>query len=424
MYEVKMPKLGMAQSWCVIEKWHKKPGDIVKKGEVILEVSTDKISFEVESNEEGILLKVFKNEGEEVPVGEIIAIIGSTGELESVNKTNSTNQEALLERITAQPQVKNFKTIEKIPESRPAIDYSNIKISALAKNIAEAKNIDISKVKGTGPGGRILKEDIDAYIELIQKEDKHDIAAKEGFFSNLKKEFIEENKALDIKIHSSTNLSSLRRIIANKMTFSQQKIPHISQTAKANIGDLAAMKEKLRDEFENLSFTDFFIKAAAMALRDNLNINSSLIEGKHIIYEDVNIGLVNIIPGGLVIPVIKNCDKKTIVKISEERRALNKKADENRLGIEDISNGTFTISNLGTYKIKSFTAIIYPPQGSILSIGSIYESAEVVGNRVEIRKVVELTAAQDHRIIDGAEGAKFLTDMIRLLENPEMLIER
>jgi pyruvate dehydrogenase E2 component (dihydrolipoamide acetyltransferase) len=421
MYEVKMPKLGMAQSWCVIEKWHKKPGDEVKRGDVIVEVSTDKISYEVESEEDGTLLKILKNEGEEAPVSETIAIIGSKSDFEEIETGKNF--------ITAQASEKKQENIISQDFGKRDLmvseqDLSVVKISALAKNIAESKNIDISKVKGTGPGGRILKEDVEAYIKALGQADQASLSDMPDNILPQKKGLTDTGKPLEIKIHSSSDLSRLRRIIAEKMTYSQQNIPHISQTAKAIIEELVSVKEKLQDESQKLSFTDFFIKAAAMALRDNLNINSSLIGGKHIIYKDINIGLVNIIPGGLVIPVIKNCDIKTVAEISGERRSLNKKAMENKLDIEDISNGTFTISNLGAYKIKSFTAIIYPPQGSILSIGSIYESPEIADNRVVIRKVVELTAAQDHRIIDGAEGAKFLTDMIRFLENPEMLFEK
>ena len=419
MYEVKMPKLGMAQSWCVVEKWYKKPGDEVKKGDLVVEVSTDKISYEVESIEDGILLKILKNEGEEAPVGEIKALIGSINELDEIKDIDATNPIKACEKNSSQANVAKANITF---ENKYSNDYSNIKISALAKNIVEANNIDILKVRGTGPGGRILKEDVEAYIKVAAEENKSNAAIKDAISDNTKKEVIGEIRALDIKIHSSENLSSIRKIIADKMTFSKQNIPHISQTAKADVSKLVAEREVLREKNENLSFTDFFIKAAAMALKDNLRINSSFINGRHITYEDINIGLVTIIPGGLVIPVIKNCDKKTLANISATRRELSKKIIENKLGLEDISGGTFTISNLGTFNIKSFSAIIYPPQGAILSIGAIYENPEAINGRVEIRKVVELTSAQDHRIIDGAEGAKFLTDMVRFLENPETLL--
>lgn len=419
MYEVKMPKLGMAQSWCVIEKWYKKPGDEVKKGDLVVEVSTDKISYEVESIEDGILLKILKNEGEEAPVGEIIALVGSISELDEIKDHDAANPIKTSEKNSSQANVARSNITF---ENKHSNNYSNIKISALAKNMVEANNIDITKIEGTGPGGRILKEDVEAYIKVVTEENKSDAAIKDAISDNTKKEVIGEIRPLDIKIHSSENLSSIRKIIADKMTFSKQNIPHISQTVKADVSKLVTEKEMLREKFENISFTDFFIKATAMALRDNLRINSSFINGRHIVYEDINIGLVTIIPGGLVIPVIKNCDKKTIANISETRRELGKKIIENRLGLEDITNGTFTISNLGTYNVKSFTAVIYPPQSAILSIGAIYENPEAINGRIEIRKVVELIGAQDHRIIYGAEGAKFLTDMVRFLENPEALL--
>jgi len=206
------------------------------------------------------------------------------------------------------------------------------------------------------------------------------------------------------------------------MTYSKQNIPHITEIIKADITELSKFKDELREKVKDLSFTDFFIKAAALALRENLELNSTLSNNKFIIYDDINIGLVTMITEGLVMPVIKECDTRPIFEIVTERKKLINKALDNSLSFKDISGGTFTISNLGTYKVKSFTAIIYPGQSSILSIGSIYASPEVIKNNIEIRKVVEFTISIDHRVMDGATGAKFLMKLRELIENPYLLI--
>lgn len=391
MHKVKMPKLGMAQSYCVIERWHKKEGDEVKKGDVILDVSTDKISYEVEAEENGYVLKILKKENEEVPVGEAVALIGEKEEIGDTAQYAENVKE------------KSEKNI--VPAGNNKRDLNKIKISLLAKRLAEKNDIDISEIKGTGPGGRISKEDVESYLKK-QKETEtpeSDIDAK------------------DIKIRSSEQITGIRKIIAEKMTYSNQTIPHISQTVKADATSLADLKNKLGKKIEGLSFTDFFVKATALALRENLELNSSLSNDKYIVFEEINIGLVIAIPEGLVIPVIKNCDKKSIIEIVKKRKELNKKAQENKLGFEDISGGTFTISNLGMYKIKTFSAIIYPSQSSILAIGGIYVNPEFIGDSIQARKVVELTLSEDHRIIDGVTGAKFLMKIIELIENPGLL---
>jgi len=396
MHKVIMPKLGMAQSWCLVEKFHIKEGDEVKKGDVILEVSTDKVSYEIEAKENGYILKILKKENEEVPVGEIIAFIGEKNELGSI----VDHPENIKEKTS-----KNNISSEDNKKIMSKGDLSKIKISVLAKKLAEKNDLDISKIEGTGKEGRISKEDVESHLE------KQKTAIDP----------VSEMHARDIKIHSSEPLSSIRRTISEKMTYSKQNIPHISQTTKADITELSNLKGKLAEKIENLSFTDFFIKATALALRENLELNSFLSDDKHIVFEDINIGLVTAIPGGIIIPVIKNCDRKPIIEIIKERKKLIKKAQDNKLDLEDISGGTFTISNLGMYKIRSFTAIIHPDQSSILAIGSIYMNPEFINNSIQARKVIELTLSEDHRIIDGATGAKFLMKIIELIENPDLL---
>lgn len=394
MKEILMPKLGMAQKWCVIEKWHKKEGEAIKNGDVLVEVSTDKINFEVESKYSGVVLKILREEKEEVPVGEVIAYIGDKNE-----KIPGTNEEK-----------------EEIPKSsgnaEEAEDEKIMKVSALAKKIAEKNKIDISKIKGSGPGGRIMKEDVVEYMESIKPADERD---KE----DLKTVKFSQSK---MKISQETPLSSMRKTISEKMVYSKQNIPHIGQSTRVDVTKLVELKDKIKPFYDKLSITDFIIKMTSKALREDLSLNSSLLNDRHIVYEDINIGLVVSVPGGLFIPTIYDCDKLTIFEIANKRRELLDKTKQNRLEMDEVSNGTFTITNLGTFNVRSFTAIIYPPQSSILSVGAIYTGPNIDENgNIEARKFLELSVFVDHRILDGADGAKFLTRLADLLENPEKI---
>jgi pyruvate dehydrogenase E2 component (dihydrolipoamide acetyltransferase) len=387
MYKVIMPKLGMAQSYCVIDKWFKKVGDKIEKGDILLEVSTDKITYEVEAKQSGYLLKTLRSLGEEVPVTEVVAFIGEKDEIIIEEEKDPVNE----------------REPEKI-FGKEDTGSQGIRISALAKVFAEKNNIDIAQVKGSGIKQRIMIEDVEAYLK--------------------KKDEIAEIKKTSLKIKSKKSLSGIRKIIAEKMVLAINNIPHISQSTKADVTKLVLLKEKISVNCENITYTDLFIKIVALAIRDNLEVNSSLIGNEHLIYDDINIGFVVSIPEGIIIPVINNCDKKSILEIARERADLIEKSKQNKLSIKDISDGTFTISNLGMFNVRSLTAIIYPPQGAILTIGKIYSSAEVVNDeKIEIKKMLELTSTEDHRILDGAIGAKFLTRITELLEDPALAID-
>jgi pyruvate dehydrogenase E2 component (dihydrolipoamide acetyltransferase) len=394
MEKVLMPKLGMAQKWCVVEKWHKKEGDEINLGDLLVEVSTDKINYEVESKNSGVVLKVLRKEKEEVPVGETIAYIGK--ENEKVPENNNGKEEESL--------VSN--NLNKIKNDK------KIKISAVAKKIAEKNNIEISDIKGSGPRGRITKNDVMEYLKNSE--------------ISTEKESPDSLKTLksNIRIYHETPLVGMRKIIAEKMVFSKQNIPHIAHSTKADVTKLVELKDKIKPFYNKLTFTDFIIKMASNALRENLALNSSLLENKHIIYKDINIGLVVAVPNGIIVPTFPECDKLTIFDIANKRRDLVGKVRENKISMDEISNGTSTISNLGIYNIRNFTAIIYPPQGAILSVGTIYTSPEVMSNgEIKARKVLEISITLDHRILDGADGAKFLTRLAELLENPELLMQ-
>src|SRR3972149_10703924 len=408
MYEVIMPKLGITMESGRIEKWHKKEGDRVEKGEVLFDVMTDKVTIEVESYNSGLLKKILKAEGEEVPVTEVIAYIGEEDEKVPPHKSNQKTAE----RATGMETKEAEKKISSIKED-VEISGDRVKISPLARKIAEEIGIDYrsGKIKGSGPGGRIVKEDVMAYSKQ-----------KEG---NGKKEA--ESASAGITIKSSVRLEGKRKIIADRMSYSALNIPEIVLNEKANVTRLKALREELNEKIlktsgVRITYTDFLLKAASNAIRNNLELNSTFSDGNYIIYDDINIGLAVSSDGGLIVPTIFNCDRLKITDIAKKRIELINKAKEEKLNLEDISNGTFTVTNLGMYGIRSFSPIINPPQAAILAVGEIYTEPAVVNGKIKPESFMNFSVSCDHRIIDGMAGAKFLRETVELIEKPTELI--
>jgi pyruvate dehydrogenase E2 component (dihydrolipoamide acetyltransferase) len=489
MHEVIMPKLGLTMETGVIEKWHKKEGDKVEAGEVLFEVMTDKVSLEVEAYNSGIVRKIIRAEGEEVPVTEVIAYIGSADEtIPEASAGKSTDPVILKAKETIPAGISAQEQLGGIPKSDEKPDDSKIKISPLARNIAESKGIDISTIIGTGPGGRIVKEDIEAYVkpesmivpgqpepavaggtesterlkisplarslarEMGIDYSKESIAGtgpggrivKEdiiAFAENMKVSAGTQRTAASAassvpsitipgvaaKIKSSTPLKGMRKLIAERMVYSMQNIPHIIITSAMDVDALIALREKIKDKVSavyntKITYTDFIIKACATVLAEQPNVNSSLVNETQIVYEDVNVGLAVAIQSGLIVPTIYNADRLSVFEIAKRRAELVEKAKHGKLTIEDISNATFTVSNLGMFGVRIFTALINPPQGAILMVGEVYKAPAFVGDRIEPKQFMEISVAVDHRIIDGADGAKYLQRLKEIIENPELLL--
>jgi pyruvate dehydrogenase E2 component (dihydrolipoamide acetyltransferase) len=399
MHEVIMPKLGLTMETGTIEKWHKKEGDKVEQGDILFEVMTDKVSLEVEAYDSGVLRKILRGKGEEVPVTETVAYIGEKDEeIPSGAGKAAPKKEQVTEKSEKKEAVE-----EKVKETAVSKE-KRIKISPIARKIAESKNIDIYKITGSGPGGRIVKEDVTAFSETAS-------AMPEG----------------EIAVKSSTPLKGMRKVIAERMSYSKTDIPHIVLNAVADATALVNLRERIKDKISSvydvkITYTDFLLKACSTALRESLEVNSSLQNENHIIYDSVNIGLAMSISGGLIVPTIYDCDKKSLIEIAKERIRLVEKAKKGELKLEEIANGTFTLTNLGMFGIRSFSAIINPPQAAILAVGEIYETPVVVNGKIEAGSALELSLACDHRIVDGAVGAKFLQKVVELVENPEILV--
>ncbi len=409
MHEVIMPKLGITMESGRIEKWHKKEGDKVKAGEVLFEVMTDKVTIEVESYNSGILKKILKGEGQEVPVTEVVAYIGGENEKIPVDKSEKKGPD----KNSGSGTEETGKKAEQIKKD-PVTSQKRIKISPLARKIAQEMGIDyrMEKIKGSGPGGRIEKKDV---IDYSKK--KADSGKEE-----------EKLSRSAIAVRSSSELSGMRKLIAQRMSYSSSNIPHIVLNVKVDTTRLAGFKDELKEKLfkkygVEITYTDLILKSAASALRNNLELNSTFSNGRYIIYDDINIGLAVSLGEGLIVPTIFNCDRLAILDIAKRRIDLVNKAAEGKLSLGDVSNGTFTVTNLGMYGIRSFTAIINPPQAAILAVGEIYTEAGVVRGEIKPLSFLDLSASCDHRIIDGKTGAKFMQEIRELLENPSKLID-
>jgi len=466
MYEVLMPKMGETMETGTIEKWRKKEGDKVEKGDILYDLATDKVSLEVESFNSGVLKKIVRAEGEEVPIMEVIAYIGEknetlpdmadAGEMQPLSVAAKA-QQAILETVISDV---SGKTEDKRPAQETG--YERISISPIAKNLAQSSSIDISNIKGSGPSGRIVKEDIEEIISLKSKTgrifispfakkiaqeygvDYKDAGIKgSGPQGRIVKADIDvylnaiktSDKKIEtvtdieeaIKILSVTPLKGIRKIIAQRMVESKQNIPHILQYTVCDVTNIISLRSRLKDKIEKthgikITYTDFLIKITAAALNEFKGVNSSLQNNNFIVYSDINIGVAVSANNSLIVPTIYNADKLGVIEIAKKRTELVEKGRSGKLSLDEISNATFTISNLGMYGVRSFTAIINPPQGAIMMVSEMYEAPVVINGKIEISTCMEIGVAVDHRIIDGALGAQFLQRVKELVENPEMLI--
>jgi pyruvate dehydrogenase E2 component (dihydrolipoamide acetyltransferase) len=458
MYEVIMPKLGLTMESGKIEKWHKKEGDKVEEGEVLFEVMTDKVNIEVESYNSGILRKILRAEGEDVPVTEVIAYIGEIDE-----KIPQAEPDKTTDGENADIGVKETEEMIGKTGEVSSISGGRVKISPVAQKLVEKGSLDINRITGTGPGGRITKNDVEKYIERAKEEDMEGRAkisplarktAKElGIDYKLEKiigtgpggrisredvvaYFKKREKAPEkktapapagITIKSSKPLEGIRKVVAERMSYSKSNIPHIVLNVKADATQLIILREKLKEKMLEkygirITYTDFLLKSAAVALRENLEVNSTFSDGNYIIYDNVNIGMAISLEGGLIVPTIFDCDRLEVMDVAKKRIELIGKAREGKLSLEEISNGTFTVTNLGMYGVRSFSPIINPPQAAILAIGEIYTEPAVVDGKIKPESFMNLSLSCDHRIIDGVIGAKFLKRIAELIENPAVLI--
>ncbi|AWU39128.1 dihydrolipoamide acyltransferase E2 component [Blattabacterium punctulatus CPU2] len=379
-----MPQLSDTMQEGTVIKWNKKVGDQVSEGDILAEIETDKAIQDFEIDVSGYLLFIGIKEGETTRVNDMLAIIGEKGE--DIN--------SLIENSNFFFKQKEENNLKKEKKCR-------IFISPLAKKIAKKIGISINKIKGSGKNNRIIKRDIEAYKEKLIRKSK------------------------DPKEDKRINISSMRKRIAEHLIYSKFTAPHYYLFIEINAEKMINLRKNLNDKLskeEKISFNDIIIKAVTISLKRYTNLNVSWKEKEIIYHSYINIGIAVAIKDGLIVPVIKNADQKSLLQISQEIKYKVLCSKSRKIQPEELENSTFTVSNLGMYGIEFFTSIINLPNSSILSVGSIIEKPIIKDSKIVIGNIMKVTLSCDHRIIDGTTGSNFLSFLKEILEDPIIIL--
>ncbi len=414
--EILMPALSPTMKEGNLAKWVKKEGDKIKAGEVIAEIETDKATMEVEAVDEGTLGKILVAEGtENVAVNSCIALLLEDGEDKKSLENYSVKSASA--PATEEPKVETKKE-EKIsaPLTTNSLPLSSSEAkrsaaSPLAKRIAKEEGVSISQIQGTGPHGRVIKDDV---LDFVRSG-----GARTGVVRRNPQEF------------SAVKNNNMRKVIARRLLESKQTVPHFYLSCELNINKLQELRAALNevaphDENGNpeykISVNDLIIKATAMALKKVPEANSAWTEEAVLLYNNIDISMAVAIGGGLITPIIKNADQKTIQAISKEAKQLAKKARDGKLQPEEFQGGSFSISNLGMFGIDNFAAIVNPPQSCILAVARAVEKPIVEHGKITTAHMMNVTLSSDHRSVDGAVGAEFLKALRRYIEHPILML--
>lgn len=434
---VTMPKLGLTMNSGVVSQWSKKEGELVKKGEVLMVVATDKLTFEVESQDEGVLLKVVVPEGKDVPVGEILAWLGNEGE--SIRDEPVAPVAAPAEISGKRPGTETEETREIVT---PVPTSAGVRATPLARKTARDAGIDISFVSGSGPAGRIVRKDVDAFAAAggTLKVKTSPVAAKMaadlgvdvksfGTDGRVMKDDILRAAAPAVTLAAEdvrVPLTPMRKVIAERMSFSNTTIPSVTYNMEVDFSALMAFREKVKAEGAKkgvkISYNHILMKICAAAVKEVPLANASIDGDAIVLHGNVNIGLAVSVPGGLLVPNVKAVQAKTLLETATETERLIEQARTGKLGLADMQGGTFTITNLGMFGMQSFTPIVNPPEAFIIGVNTIVEKPVVVDGVIVIRPMTVLSLVADHRILDGAEAARFLARIKEIVENPWLLL--
>ena len=384
--EVIMPALSPAQETGILIEWFKEEGDLIEKGEPLMEVETDKANVEVEATTTGILANITVNLGDEIPVGKVIALILADGEsAPESNKENSSSETKVSEEDTAQLQT----TISNPLDPSANLPTNKIVASPKVRQYAKKEGIDLSFIKGSGPNGVILMEDVLVNQSSTETEE-NDIPTSKGW-----------------------------RLMADRLTESWSSAPHFNLVRHLDVSNLVTYKKQFQEKNSNrLTYTDLLIKLVSITLKEHPRINASWIDNKIVKNSEINVGLAVDFDGGLIVPVIHKTDELSLGEITNRRKDLITRTQAGKLRSGDLDRGTFTISNLGMFDVDSFNAIINPPQAAILAVGRIVDKVVPVDGLPAVRPILTLNLSFDHRVVDGVRGAEFLKTLSNLIENP------
>ena len=450
--QVIMPKLSPTMEEGQLSRWLKKEGDKVSMGEPLAEIDTDKATMEMQALGNGVLRKILIQEGESAPLGQVIAIIGEPDEDISalVSKSGSTEPA----KATPPSEIKESEPKEPVetkpvetkpapapaaaaatdnaggngqgaPKPAEAASGGRLIVSPLAARMAAESGIDLRSINGSGPGGRIIKRDVEGLIS--QSGTAASAAARQPDKSHLRavsSATVAQRAPGQPSAYHDEPITEIRRIIAKRLVTSLGPIPHFFLTTEVEMDRVAEMRAAIKelDPDLKISVNDIIIKVAAAALIQHPQVNASFQDKVIRYYEHADIGVAVAIDDGLITPVVRAADQKSLSEIAAEVRELAGRAREKRLKPEEYTGASFSISNLGMFGIDEFTAVINPPEGAILAVGAMSPKPVVRDNQVVVRQIMRVTMSCDHRVIDGATGAKFLQTFKKILENPLFLV--
>lgn len=407
--EVILPRLGQGMETGTIVRWLKSEGEPVEKGDPLFELDTDKVTQEVEAEASGVLLKIAVAEGE-VPVGKTVAFIGAEGEAVPEPAAAPTPTQASAPREDAAPEPASNSLLQspEAPVEQPALANGRVKASPLARRLARERGIDLGSVRGTGPEGRIVAEDIE----------RAEVGAPTPASNSLLQAQIAPGEVERVP------LTSIRKTIARRLTEAWQ-IPVFQLQASADMTRANALVARVRerDPDVRVTLTDLLTKMAAQALMRHHEVNAEFTDDAILLHPSANVGIAVAAPQGLVVPVIRSAERLSLAEIAAARADIVGRARDNKLRADDLEGGTFTISNLGMYAVESFTAVLNPPQAAIVAVGATEDRVVPgAGGELAVRPMLTLTATFDHRAVDGAPAAAFLQTLKESLEDPGLAL--
>ena len=418
--KVVLAKLSPTMEEGTIVKWSRQEGDAVKVGDVLAEIETDKANMEMEALGAGVLRKILVPAGGKAPVGALIGVIADAGEdvstvIAGAASPSASPAPAPAAKVapaapTAAAPVPKAPVVSSPPGPAPVVPFpaGRVKASPLARAIARRQNISLGSVRGTGPGGRIIKRDIEGYLAVP--------AAAGGALAA-------PRSVPTITPGQELPLSSMRRTIARRLSESKFTAPHFYVTVEIDMDAAVSLREQLqRAEEIKVSFNDLVVKACARALTRFPSVNASWAGEKIVTYSEVHVGVAVSIPDGLITPVVRNADRTPLLEISRQIKDLASRARDRKLRPEEFAGSTFTVSNLGMFDVTEFTAIINPPESCILAVASVRRVPVAVGDTLGVGHRMNVTLSSDHRVVDGVLAAQFLAEVRRLLQNPAALL--
>lgn len=426
MPEITMPRLSDTMEDGVVSLWLKQVGDTVTRGEILAEIETDKALMELEAYDDGVLEQIIVEAGTRVAIGETIAFVG-----DGTGSAATVTPRAAAPENTAETAATPATTTAVAADSDPATDQAapeagaRTKSSPLARKIARELGVDIATVVGTGPGGRVTRHDVESHRPAAATaEDDRPAADTPAATAQVAAPAATDLPSGDYDV---LPLTTIQRVSAQRLTQSKQQAPHIYLTSAIDVTDLFAFRAQVNATLAatgagKVSVNDLLVKAVAVALRAFPAVNVSFDDGGLRQHHGVHLGVAVATPAGLLVPVIRDADRKSVSDIAAESRDKADRARERKLRADEMSGGTFTISNLGMYGIEHFTAVINPPEAAIIAVGAATDELKLDADEVVSRKILRVTMSADHRAIDGAVGAQFLAQLKTLLENPLRIV--